>query len=301
MEVTTDELRMLIKEGKKLGLTEDFLFKGMLLVSKDKLLTQKDVDRLDNITNKKIDVKMTEEKDSLVSPKVKKAMNHGILNHLKSHSYYNKLKDDKRNEVARVIENLLPHSDYASYALQHIHGFSEKLYVHSIHVAIIALIIDLTWQKEYNNGLIDSMRLENILFGSLLHDVGYLTLDKKYWAGKRMDKDFQDPNLRSHPSRGYELLIRDQGKHCFHPEVLNIVHHHEERMDQSGFPTGLSETKIDSSSQIVGLANEFEHLLNNELTHSASYLEICRYFMSRKSAFNKICLNILCEEFKGLD
>ncbi|GMT49143.1 MAG: hypothetical protein IEMM0008_0682 [bacterium] len=301
MEVTINELKMLVKEGKNLGLTEDFLFKGMLLVSKDRLLTQKDVDRLDNITNRKIDIKLTKEKDSLVSISVKKAMTHEILNLLKTHTYYNKLKDDKRKEVTKVINSLYPHSDYASYALQHIHAFSKELFTHSIHIALISIIIDLTWQKEHNNGLIDSMRMANILFGGLLHDVGYLTIDKKYWAIKRGKKDFNDPILRSHPSRGYDLLIRDQVKHCFKTEVLNIVQHHEERVDQSGFPTGLPGSKIDSASHIVGLANEFEHVLNNELSQSASYLEMCRYFKSRKSAYDKNCLDILCEEFKGLD
>ncbi len=299
--MTIDELKMLVKEGRNLGLTEDFLFKGMLLVGKNKLLTQKDVDRLDNITNRKIDIKLTKEKDSLVPSSVKKAMTHEILKLLNTHPHYNKLKDDKRKEVAKVIDHLYPHSDYASYALQHVHAFSKELFTHSIHVALISIIIDLTWQKEHNNGLIDSMRMENILFGGLLHDVGYLTIDKKYWTIKRGEKDFNDPILRSHPSRGYDLLIRDKAKHCFKPEVLDIVHHHEERADQSGFPTGLPGTKIDSTSHIVGLANEFEHLLNNELTHSTSYLEMCRYFKSRKSSYDKNCLDILCEEFKDLD
>src|SRR5882672_1557955 len=82
---------------------------------------------------------------------------------------------------------------------------------------------------------------------SLLHDVGkafipLAVLDK---PGKLTDQEISV--MRQHPRLGYEALVAQGG---FPPEMLDVVLHHHEFLDGSGYPNGLRGDQI---SDIVRL------------------------------------------------
>jgi HD-GYP domain-containing protein (c-di-GMP phosphodiesterase class II) len=82
---------------------------------------------------------------------------------------------------------------------------------------------------------------------ALLHDVGkafvpVAILDK---PGKLTADEFEE--LRQHPRRGYDALAAEGG---FPPEMLDVVLHHHELLDGSGYPNGLIGDQI---SDIVRL------------------------------------------------
>jgi putative nucleotidyltransferase with HDIG domain len=82
---------------------------------------------------------------------------------------------------------------------------------------------------------------------SLLHDVGkafipLAILDK---PGKLTDEEISV--MRRHPRLGYEALVAQGG---FPPEMLDVVLHHHEFLDGSGYPNGLRGDQI---SDIVRL------------------------------------------------
>ena len=71
---------------------------------------------------------------------------------------------------------------------------------------------------------------------ALLHDVGkafipVAILDK---PGKLTDEEMAE--IRQHPRRGYDALAAQGG---FPPEMLDVVLHHHEMLDGSGYPNGL--------------------------------------------------------------
>jgi response regulator RpfG family c-di-GMP phosphodiesterase len=47
----------------------------------------------------------------------------------------------------------------------------------------------------------------------------------------------------------------------FHPSVEQVIHHHHEKFDGSGFPDGLTGEQIPFPARIVGLANIFDHFV----------------------------------------
>ena len=82
---------------------------------------------------------------------------------------------------------------------------------------------------------------------ALLHDVGkafvpVAILDK---PGKLTDEEMQV--MRMHPRLGYDALAAEGG---FPPEMLDVVLHHHELLDGSGYPNGLRGDQI---SDIVRL------------------------------------------------
>ena len=71
---------------------------------------------------------------------------------------------------------------------------------------------------------------------ALLHDVGkafipVAILDK---PGKLTDEEMDE--IRQHPRRGYDALAAQGG---FPPEMLDVVLHHHEFLDGTGYPNGL--------------------------------------------------------------
>ena len=76
---------------------------------------------------------------------------------------------------------------------------------------------------------------------ALLHDVGkafvpVAILDKQ---GKLTDEEMAE--IRQHPRRGYDALKAQGG---FPPEMLDVVLHHHELLDGSGYPEGLAGCEI---------------------------------------------------------
>ncbi len=302
MRVSLDQLRELVHLGKRLSLVKDLYGEGVILITKGKVLSVEDLKRIANkIIGSTIEVQDAE--DSFISPEIKKALLKEIKTILYEHSYYKNMNASKRKQTSKIIDNIYPHSDYVSFALMHIKKFSNSLFLHSINVAILSLIVDMAWQKRHNNGLIDSIRLEHIFFGAILHDLGYLSSTKELTNVKRKDKNFEkDITFREHPFNGYIILKRDSAKHKFDVEILKIVLSHEERIDGSGFPAKLSNNQLDIQSRIVILCNEFEHLLSGGLTdYVRSFTDISRYLMARVSLFDKSCVNVAIEEFRYLE
>ncbi len=300
MRLDIEKIQSMVDEGKRLKLAQDFSYNGTLLIGQDKVLSQQDIKRLGDKVRGKLEIRMAGE--ALVSHKIRQSLTSEIKSIFSEHNYYKNLGTAKRKKIEKIIENTISNNEYICYALQHIHQFSNELFYHSVHVALLSLIVDLAWQRRHNQGLIDGGKLENILFGALLHDIGYLTMDKGVWEVKRMDKNPAEPNYKSHPTKGYELLKRDQVKHGYSKEILNIVLQHEERVNESGFPMGLMRNQIDLNAQIVGLCNDFEHLLNGQLAGQLKdFLQISQYLIGRKDNYDKNCLNVLIEEFRYMD
>jgi putative nucleotidyltransferase with HDIG domain len=87
---------------------------------------------------------------------------------------------------------------------------------------------------------------------ALLHDVG-----KAFVPVEILDKpsrltDEEMAIVRQHPSRGYEALAAQGG---FPPEMLDVVLHHHELLDGTGYPNRLSGEQI---SDIVRLTTIFD-------------------------------------------
>lgn len=82
---------------------------------------------------------------------------------------------------------------------------------------------------------------------ALLHDVGkaYIPISILDKPGKLTDAEMD--HMRQHPRLGYEALA-DEGS--FPPEMLDVVLHHHEFLDGTGYPHGLTADRI---SDIVRL------------------------------------------------
>ena len=112
---------------------------------------------------------------------------------------------------------------------------------------------------EYSKQLAECLGLsgqevEKIELAAFLHDIGKIGIPNEVLnkPGRFSTMEFQV--MRDHPSIGYEILSRVEGME----EIAQIVRHHHERFDGSGYPDGLSGEEIPLGSRILGVVDTFD-------------------------------------------
>jgi PAS domain S-box-containing protein/putative nucleotidyltransferase with HDIG domain len=97
-------------------------------------------------------------------------------------------------------------------------------------------------------------RCEWLHFGGLLHDIGKATIPNTILSkpGKLTEEEWI--LVKSHARRGYDILkemnLPDQ--------VTDLVLHHHERLNGSGYPDGLGEGELSAEVRILGLCDVIE-------------------------------------------
>ena len=106
---------------------------------------------------------------------------------------------------------------------------------------------------------------EALHLAGLLHDLGKVgvpdavlrkttTLDKEEWE-----------YIRQHPEKGAEVLSHL----ATYQDVADIVRHHHERLDGSGYPRGITGEAIPEASKILAVADSYHAMTSDRPYHGA--------------------------------
>jgi putative two-component system response regulator len=99
-----------------------------------------------------------------------------------------------------------------------------------------------------------------VVKGALLHDIGKLGIpDEALVATVGLNAE-QEALRREHPILGERILLPLRSMTA----AREVVRHHHERLDGSGFPDGLFGKELSTPAEIVGLANHYDDLVNEE-------------------------------------
>jgi putative two-component system response regulator len=117
--------------------------------------------------------------------------------------------------------------------------------------------------------------------GGFLHDIGMIAVPDAVLLKPAALDPAERALIRSHPVIGESLIVNLRSLQ----PVGNIVRHHHERRDGSGYPDGLRDDEIPLSAQIVGMVDIFEALTSPrpyQTTRSKrGALEILRHQVNR--------------------
>lgn len=102
-------------------------------------------------------------------------------------------------------------------------------------------------------------KIDLIKSAALLHDIGKIGIDKTILnkSGK-LDKDEFD-TIKTHPNIG-ATIISDLS---YLTNISDIIRHHHERNDGSGYPDGLSHDNIPIETSILTIADSFDAMTTN--------------------------------------
>lgn len=120
---------------------------------------------------------------------------------------------------------------------------------HSLRAAIIALYLAQAVD-------VPEADMAHIRRGMLLHDIGKIGMPDQilFKMGPLYPEEWK--RMRSHPENGFSLLTPLD----FLAPALDIIRHHHENWDGSGYPSGLKGEQIPFLARIAALAEVWDAL-----------------------------------------
>ncbi|MFE3429324.1 HD-GYP domain-containing protein [Streptomyces sp. NPDC059171] len=100
----------------------------------------------------------------------------------------------------------------------------------------------------------DERRVEGLRFAGILHDVGKLGVPTRVLRKDGPLTHEERRIMELHPEYGHEI-VRGIG---FLDEARDAILHHHERLDGSGYPYGLSGSRIPEFARVVAVADAFD-------------------------------------------
>jgi putative nucleotidyltransferase with HDIG domain len=101
--------------------------------------------------------------------------------------------------------------------------------------------------------------IDGIRIAGLIHDIGKISIPAEILTkpGKLTTIEFN--LIKSHPQSGYDILNPIE----FPWPVAEIVHQHHEKLDGSGYPSGLTEKVILTEAKIITIADVVEAMASH--------------------------------------
>jgi putative nucleotidyltransferase with HDIG domain len=108
---------------------------------------------------------------------------------------------------------------------------------------------------------------------ALLHDVGKAFIPVAILDKPGALSDQERAEIRQHPRRGYDALAAQGG---FPAEMLDVVLHHHELLDGSGYPNGLSGNQISDIVRLTTIVDIYAALVEKRayrlpFTHARAF------------------------------
>jgi putative two-component system response regulator len=138
---------------------------------------------------------------------------------------------------------------------------------------------------EYARSVAEEMKLdretvEEIVLGSLLHDIGRVGIKSDILVGKREITESEFKTVRSHCENGAKIIESVD----FPWKVKPIIIHHHERYDGKGYPSGLKGREIPIGARILAVVDAFTAMTAHRPYRSRS--------LTREEAIQELHKNI---------
>ena len=116
---------------------------------------------------------------------------------------------------------------------------------------------------------LEGRRREELIFGSLLHDVGKIGISERILLKPATLTDEERSVVQLHPRIGFRLLQQVPALRPIAPAVL----HHHERYDGGGYPAGLRGEQIPVEARIVSVVDSFSAMTGRRPYREAMTVE----------------------------
>lgn len=131
--------------------------------------------------------------------------------------------------------------------------YDDYTYHHSLSVAVIALTVGIALE-------LNDIELHQLGLSAVLHDIGKLMIPASIIQkpGRLTAEEFD--LIKNHPLYGTKILPH---RHDIPESIFDGILSHHERMDGSGYPSGLKAKEIPLSGRILAVADVYDALTSN--------------------------------------
>ncbi len=163
----------------------------------------------------------------------------------------------KGQEISQALVRCVEIDPTCIAALGKLASHDQYTYYHSARVAAYALAIALQLSAR------DDAMLQELALGCILHDIGKSQIDVAIInkTGPLTESEWQE--MRMHPELGFKII---------EPAIISavpreIILHHHERTDGTGYPHALRENEMLEEVKIAAFADIFDALTSNRPYH----------------------------------
>ena len=196
---------------------------------------------------------------------------------------------DQGKEIAETMFELVTKSKDLFKVFRSYADFDPNIYTHAYLVSLFttSIIKQFEWQSK--------VTIERTALACLFHDIGKMKMDPVIARMKVEDMSAGElREYKKHPEYGIELI---DGNSLINNPVKQIIFQHHEHFDGSGFPFKKRGPKILMLSNIVCLADNFVHIIQDE---DRKPLEALKILLNRKDElrwYNSIVVERLIQVF----
>ncbi|WP_156498170.1 HD-GYP domain-containing protein, partial [Oleiphilus sp. HI0043] len=128
---------------------------------------------------------------------------------------------------------------------------------HSVNLSVLMSIFGKSMQ-------LDRSVLHQTISGALLHDIGKIMVPDEilHKPGKLTDDEFSQ--MKHHVTLGREHLLGIEG---ISPLTIQVVSEHHERMDGTGYPSGLCGHEISTFGRMAAIVDVYDAITADRCYH----------------------------------
>lgn len=152
-----------------------------------------------------------------------------------------------KKSIDPVVESMSRNPD-ACIWLGRLKQHDQYAYQHSLSASILAVALGRQLGLPRHD-------LRSLAIGGMLMDVGKLRIEPELLQAARPLSDAETTRVREHINHGVEIL-RESG--IMNQDVIDIVAHHHERHDGSGYPQGLAGDEIPAFARIAAIVDTYD-------------------------------------------
>jgi putative nucleotidyltransferase with HDIG domain len=184
--------------------------------------------------------------------------------------------------ITKMAASILIDKDLAIHAMND-KVAGEEVYFHSLNVSVLAMML----AKEMDLG---KAEIALIGMGALFHDIGKTRVPDKILRKLDPLTPAEANFLAEHPRYGEEIARTMK----LPAPVIDIILHHHENMDGTGYPDHQDEKSISRLARIVAIANVFDNLCNhaNPAKSMTPYEAVSIMFTKHRKQFDPAALSV---------
>lgn len=250
---------------------------GVVLMSQGTKLKKDYITRLLELGVKQIYIAEDENQEykssgSVIEDEVKAQCGEMVRNTIEKYTY---AANDELKEIVKVADEIITdllNDPEIMYNVSCVREKSTALYQHSVNVAAISTLIALRAKLPKN-------KVKEVTIGALLHDIGYTTITTDITD---INMETCDDKVRRevmfHVVYGYTDVEK---KEWVSKTVKDIILHHHERMDGSGYPFHKKGKQLRQEVRIVSLCDQFDSMIYGNLMPRYKVRDAMEYIMSQ--------------------